>query len=226
MSEPPLCVSRVPIFASLSAVEQREVHDVARPRRVAAGEAVYAEGAPVASLLVVNTGRLRLSKGARDGGEQIIRVLEPGDFTGVESFLTGSGPGHTATAMTDTVLCEFRHADLGGLLDTYPQIGAAMLGSLANELTRTQERLVAQTLEPVERRVADYLVGLPARPHPRGLRIELPMAKKDVASYLGTSPESLSRSLRALTDAGVVELEGARTVVVLDSFALSELASS
>lgn len=226
MSEPPLCVSRVPIFAGLSAEEQREVHDVARPRRVGAGEVVYSEGTPVASLFVVNTGRLRLSKGAREGGEQIIRVLDTGDFTGVEAFLTGTGPGHSATAMTDTVMCEFRHADLGGLLERYPQIGTAMLGSLANELARTQERLVAQTLEPVERRVADYLLGLPTHPHPQGLLIELPLAKKDIASYLGTSPESLSRSLRALADAGVIETEGPRTVVVLDSFALSELASS
>ena len=222
---PPLCVSRVPIFAGLSPLEQDEVHELARPRRVADGETVYREGGPTASLLVVNTGRLRLTRAHRDGAEQLLRVLGPGEFVGVESFLTGAHPGHTATAMGATVLCEFRHDDLARLLERYPGIGAAMLAALATQLSRTEERLVAQTLEPVERRVADYLVSLPAAPHARGLRIELPLPKKDIASYLGTSPESLSRSLRALAQAGVIATEGAREVLVLDPFALDELAT-
>ncbi len=223
MSQPPLCVSRVPIFAGLAAGEQREVHDVARPRQVPDGDVVYAEGGPTASLLVVNTGRLRLSRSTSDGAEQLLRVLGPGDFVGVESFLTGAHPGHTATAMGETLLCEFRHEDLGGLLRTYPEIGAAMLATLAEQLSRTEERLTAQALEPVERRVVGYLLDLPARPHERGLLLELPLTKKDVASYLGTTPESLSRSLRALADAGVIETVGARGIVVRDAAALTTL---
>ncbi|MEE6282148.1 Crp/Fnr family transcriptional regulator [Georgenia sunbinii] len=225
MPTPPLCVSRVPIFAGISPSEQVEVHALARPRRVARGEIVYLEGEPAASLIVVNTGRLRLTKANADGDEQLLRVLEPGDFIGVESFLTGSHPGHTATAMADAVLCEFRHADLAGLLGTYPEVGAAMLGSLAAQLSRTEQRLAAQTLEPVERRVVDYLLDQPTRPHDHGLLVELPLTKKDIASYLGTTPESLSRSLRALTDAGIIETAGVAGIVVRDSVALEELLS-
>lgn len=226
MTAPPLCVSRVPIFAGLSAEEQLEVHELARPRRLADGERVYAEGGPTASLFVVSSGRLRLARSSREGSEQLLRVLAPGGFVGVEAFLTGSRPGHSATAMGKTELCEFRHADLGRLLERFPRIGAAMLAALAEQLSRTEERLVAQTLEPVERRVADYLASLPASPAPRGLRLELPLAKKDVASFLGTSPESLSRALRSLAEAGVLETDGPRGILVLDPVALEELSSS
>lgn len=225
MTDLPLCVSRVPIFAHLGRAEQIEVHTLARPRRAAAGERLYGEGERVASLLVVNSGRLRLTKANREGAEQLIRVLEPGDFIGVESFLTGAAPGHSATAMSESVLCEFRHDDLGDLLKNFPQVGAAMLGSLAEQLARTEERLATQTLEPVEGRVADYLLGLPSEPHERGLLVALPLSKKDIASYLGTTPETLSRTLRALADAGVIETESARAIVVRNPVALGELAS-
>jgi len=225
MSTPPPCVSRVPIFAGLSLAEQLEVHELARPRRVAGGDVLYAEAHGASSLFVVNRGGLRLSRSNRDGAEHLLRVLGPGDFVGITPFLTGSPADHTATATGSTELCEFRHADLPALLERFPQIGAAMLGALAEQLARTEDRLVAQTLEPVERRVADYLLALPTGPDPRGLRLTLPMSKKDVASYLGTSPESFSRSLRALARAGVIETDGARDVVVLDSFALSALGS-
>lgn len=223
MSVAPLCVSRVPIFAGLDAAEQHEVHRFARPRRLSDGELAYTEGDATASLLVVNTGRLRLTRSNSEGAEQLLRVLGAGDFIGVESFLTGARPGHTAAAMDDVVLCEFRHADLASLLERFPTIGAAMLAALAEQLTHTEERLVAQTLEPVERRVAEYLLDQPTTPDPRGHRITLPLAKKDIASYLGTSPESLSRSLRALAQAGIIVAEGTRDILVIDPFALGEL---
>ncbi|NKX92706.1 Crp/Fnr family transcriptional regulator [Sanguibacter hominis ATCC BAA-789] len=223
MSSLPVCVSRVPIFAGLTPVEQREVHDVARPRRLPDGETVYVEGDRVASLLVVNSGRLRLTRSSPDGGEHLLRVLDAGDFIGVESFLTGATPGHTATAMGATVLCEFRHADLQPLLDAHPGVGVAMLATLATQLSRTEERLTAQTLAPVERRLVGYLLDLPAQPHADGLLIELPLSKKDIASYLGTTPESLSRSLRALADAGIVESRGKRELLVRDAAALDDL---
>ena len=139
------------------------MHDVARPRRLPDGETVYVEGDRVASLLVVNSGRLRLTRSSPDGGEHLLRVLDAGDFIGVESFLTGATPGHTATAMGATVLCEFRHADLQPLLDAHPGVGVAMLATLATQLSRTEERLTAQTLAPVERRLVGYLLDLPAQ---------------------------------------------------------------
>src|SRR5690606_41535904 len=102
----PTCVSRVPIFAGLSPLEQDEVHEVARPRRVHDGELGYSEGDPSAHLLVVNTGRLRLTRPNRDGAEQLLRVLDARSFVGVESFPTEAHPGHISAAMRETWLCE------------------------------------------------------------------------------------------------------------------------
>ena len=136
--------------------------------------------------------------------------------------------------MRNLVACYYRHAGRnaecfergsGALKSAARRDGPryVVLRQVLQQLARTEERLVAQTLEPVERRVADYLMSLPARPTERGLLVELPLPKKDVASYLGTSPESLSRSLRALAQAGIIETRGAREVLVVDSFALGEL---
>ena len=58
------------------------------------------------------------------------------------------------------------------------------------------------------------------------MAVELPMAKKDVASYLGTTPETFSRRLRDLVDDGVVELAGRREVRILDAEALERRADA
>lgn len=57
-------------------------------------------------------------------------------------------------------------------------------------------------------------------------RVRLPMAKKDVASYLGTTPESLSRALHRLSTDGLIEVGEHGVVDLLDTPALRALAGS
>ena len=117
----------MPIFQGLSRDQQLEVARAARPTRVAAGEQVYAAGSAVAQLMVVHTGRVKISRISSDGHEQIVRVLGPGDFAGESAFLTGSRPDHGATAVEPGSMCVFRHRDLHRLVTAHPSIGMRML---------------------------------------------------------------------------------------------------
>lgn len=51
------------------------------------------------------------------------------------------------------------------------------------------------------------------------------MAKQDIAAYLGTTPETLSRRLAALSTSGIIELHGRRDVSILDIDALEHVAT-
>jgi len=219
------CVRRVPLFQALTLAEQREVAAVARPTRVAQNEHVYAAGADVSQLVVVHTGRVKVARTSADGHEQILRILGPGDFIGESAFLTGIHPDHTATALEDSRLCVFRHADLGVLIDRHASIGLRMLQSVSRRLGEAEARLAAAISSDVSARLADYLLGLPAHAEPgRHPEVVLPLAKKDVASLLDTTPESLSRQLRALTDAGVIAQGTGGRITIQDVDALSALA--
>ena len=94
-----LCVRRVPIFQGLSPAQQREVATYARPTGVGSGEQLYAAGQAVSQLLVVHSGRVKISRLSADGHEQIVRVLEPGDFVGEAAFVDGTRPDHFAVAL-------------------------------------------------------------------------------------------------------------------------------
>ena len=91
----------------------------------------------------------------------------------------------------------------------------------------------------MDSRLADYLLQLPSLPGaargttadlalsagpaaaPAALRVRLPLPKKDVASYLGTTPESLSRSLKRLTAKGLLQ-ESNGIVSILDPAGLED----
>ena len=220
-----LCVARVPLFQALTHEEQLAVADLARPQRVAKGDRIYSAGDDVSQLMVVHTGLLKMSRISVDGQEQIIRVLEPGEFVGESAFLNGGRPDHYATALEQGSMCVFRHQDVGALIARHPSVGLRMLQGVSRRLEQTEERLAAATSVEVGGRLARYLVDLPAHHESDGaVTLRLPLAKKDIASLLDTTPESLSRQLRRLQDAGVIDQRGPREVRLLDLDHLLSLA--
>lgn len=218
-------MTRVPLFRHLSRSDQLDVARVARPTRMERGEPVYAGGLSRAQLMVVHTGMLKIFRIDADGREQILRVVGPGDFFGESALLTGTGPGHFATALESGSMCVFRHADLEALVRAHPSIGLAMLQTVSRRLAETENRLVAVISGDVSSRLADYVLSLPVRQGPDGMTATLPLAKKDIASLLDTTPESLSRQLRRLSDSGVIATDSSRLIRILDVDALMGLAA-
>lgn len=222
--EDDLCVARVPLFQGLDRSSQLKVAGVARPARVSKGQQLYAAGSESSQLMVVHAGQLKLSRVSAEGHEQIVRVLGPGDFVGEAAFLHGGRPDYFATALVPGSLCVFRHADLSRLVEQHPSIGLRMLQAVSQRLRETEDRLAAVIVGDVSSRLAGYLLSLPTARRDGLAVVQLPLAKKDVASLLDTTPESLSRQLRRLQESGVIGQDGARTVVLKDPDALMTLA--
>lgn len=221
-----LCVARVPLFQGLTHAQQMEVAGFARSVRLDAVEQVYTAGSDVSQLLVVHTGQVKITRTSAAGHEQVIRVLGPGDFIGESSFLTGARPDHAAEALEHTQLCVFRHADLARLVEKHPSIGLRMLQGVSKRLGDTEARLASVISGNVSSRLADYLLALPAVPGSRGaIEVVLPLAKKDIASLLSTTPESLSRQLRKLTDSGTISQRDQGRITITDVTALSALST-
>ncbi|MFN8183556.1 MAG: Crp/Fnr family transcriptional regulator [Candidatus Nanopelagicales bacterium] len=219
-----LCVSRVPIFTELARSDQEAVARLARPVTFTAGELVSDEvSAP--QLLVVHEGRLKAARASVDGSEQLLRVIGPGDFIGEAGVLSGMTSNTRVTALDRTVACAFTHEALKGLLASHPRVMLRMLATMSRRLEQAEDRLAALATTDVTARLAGYLLGLPAVHRDGTATVTLPMAKKDVASLLGTTPESLSRGLTRLARGGLVDVDGGR-VTLLDPGGLDRVASN
>mgnify|MGYP003383294374 CR=1 FL=1 len=96
------CVSRVAVFASLSAQDQQRVEELARPTNLKAGEAAYRADDDLSQLMVLHSGRLKIFRLSADGSEQLIRVLAPGDFTGRLRCSRASAPDSAQSGITAT----------------------------------------------------------------------------------------------------------------------------
>lgn len=221
------CVARVPIFAGLAPEQQSEVAAFARPLRLARGAFAYTPGSPLRRLLVVHRGRISMRHLTPDGREQLVRVLEQGDVVGEAAFVTGDPPDHEAVAAVDSELCAFDHADLVELVRRHPDIAVRMLQVVTSRLVRAERMLAAFARSEVETRLAAWLLDQPATTDETGRRVVLlAMAKKDLASYLGTTPETLSRRLASMVRQGLIGLAGRRAILLLDGPGLEARASA
>lgn len=214
------CVSRVPVFSRLSGVLQGEVARYARPVRVAAGEVVFVAGQADPRLFVVHEGRVKIVRTSVGGRSSIVRTLGPGEVGGELAFLTGARPEQDAIALESSRLCMFAHADLADLLGRFPGIAVGMLQTLAARLGSAERMVAALASADVGARVAAYLLDCPTSWAAAGhSTVRLPVAKKDVASLLGTTPETVSRTLAAFQRDGLVRVRGG-DIDILDGVAL------
>jgi CRP/FNR family transcriptional regulator, anaerobic regulatory protein len=221
-SEP--CVALVPVFRDLDAAQQQEVARLAKPRRVRRGEPVFRAGEATARLYVVHEGRVRISRRSASGHEHVLRILGAGDVVGEAAFLGGGRPETDAIALEDCRLCVFDHARLDDLIRRYPDVAVRMVRTLSERLASTERILAAVTSADVRTRVAAYLLDCPVvGRNADHVLVRLPAAKKDIASYLGTTPESFSRALAALAADGVIGTVAGREVEILDGRRLEDL---
>jgi CRP/FNR family transcriptional regulator len=213
----------VPVFAGLTPAEQLDVARLARPVRLHDGERLYGPGDPRPRLAVVHRGRLRVSRPTADGRDRVLRVVGPGEVVGEVEVLTGRAPTDLVRALGETRVCAFRPGDLDELLG-HSSVARAAIRALAERLARSDEATAVAGASPVVARLAAYLLAQPRAGAPGREVLRLPLARTDIASLLGTTPESLSRALRTLRDAGAVEGGRGRVLVLLDTGHLEELA--
>lgn len=217
------CVRRVPIFSRLTVEQQDAVGSFARPVTLATGDLLHRAGESIGQLFVVHTGAVKLVHTTARGRLHLVRVAGPGEAVGEHEFLTGERSRHFVEAAETTRLCVFDHADLAQLVSTYPGISVGMLRSLSERVSDAERRLALSALE-VPARVAGYLLDLPADIQAGSYQVTLPLPKKDIASWLATTPESLSRALKRLEQRRIIQVERDE-ITLVDVEALEELAA-
>jgi len=210
----PLCHSPAASMGAPSPVESR--------RRLAPGECLYHARSPHASIYAVRAGFLKASVPGACGTAQVVRFLLPGDVAGLEGY-AGGVHETDAVALGDCEVCEIPAYRAEILSDFNPRIGAQLRRLLAQELVAARASAASLASRDVHERIGRFLVDLGRRWRGRGYsatRFRLPMSRRDIASYLGLTPETLSRALSGFQARGWIRLKG-RELDLLEPAALA-----
>ena len=195
-------------------------------KQVGRGTLLASEGEAAGRFGVVVTGKARVYHLQADGRIITFETVGSGEPLAAVAALAGARYPATVDAATDATVAWLPREALFDLMAAEPAVARALIADLANRVVNLTS--VVQTLAlDVPGRLARFLFqrSLAAgEATPEGLRVPLGMSKAELASSLGTVPETLSRAFARLRDEGVLDVRG-REVVVFDVGALARLGS-
>lgn len=209
------CITLVPIFNHLEGEQLDEIVGSIKSAHYKKGETIYRAGDESDSLYIVSSGKIRIYRLSESGKEQLQRILLPGDFTGELALFRQSVHESYGEAMMDTDICMITRDDLRKFLLKYPSISIHIMEEFSNRLGASERQAARVATERVETRIALYLVDC-VEDQGGSMDITLPMTRKDLASYLGTTPETISRKLTDLEDMGYIQQKSGKKIRILD----------
>lgn len=184
------------------------------------GAYLFREGEPSLGCYLVQSGAVNVHRVNAAGKEQVIHVFRAGESLAEASLASPTGyPAHARVVESGTVLL-IPKAPILDLIGRRPDLALRMLGSMSTHLRVLVGMLDDLTLKDVETRLLNWLVKN-GRAAPGGV-IRLPGTKRELAAELGTSSETLSRTLARLRDQQMIAVS-ARAITVLAAPALAAL---
>lgn len=197
------CVELVTIFQNLSETDLETVATLVTDHHYKSGEYLFTAGDAADSLLILAHGQAKVFQMAANGKEQMLRILQTGDFDGEAALFANSDHNSFAQALMDTDVCQISRQDFQKLMQETPELAVNMVNALGRRVAQLEQQTTEVTTSSVESRLANYLLETSA-----GLDetvFTLPLKKKDIATYLGTTPETISRKLTSLAKQGMIQ---------------------
>lgn len=210
------------LFAGVTAEDLEKLAEVGRLRSFEKGELLFSFGEEARGFFVVGKGKVKIYRLSPDGKERILHIVQPGG-TFAEAAIFGDGlyPAF-AEPLEKSLLLFFPRAEFLDLLHRHSQIAINMIGGLARFLRQFATQIEELTFKDVPARLARFLTDLCGDEEDV---VTLPISKTQLASRLGTVSETLSRTLRKLSDEGLIEVRG-KEITILDVDRLEDLAES
>jgi CRP-like cAMP-binding protein len=217
-------IAAIPLFEGLSQRQCNELAGIAVDRSYKRGQIIFSEGDGGIGLYVLIAGRVKVYKLSPDGKEQILHLFEPGEPFGEASVFAGQPfPAH-AEALEKSRIFFFPRGAFIELIKGDPSLALNMLAILSRRLRKFTALIEDLSLKEVPGRLAAYLLyASEQRANSEDLKLDI--AKNQLASLLGTIPETLSRILTKLVRQGLIQMDGSR-IKIKDRQGLEELAQA
>ena len=215
------------MFNALNHEDLREIVKLTKHPIYKKGEALCHEGDVLATLFIVNEGKVKLTKFNVDGKEQILSIISEGGIFGEYHLFSDSEPyNFTAVALSDAHICTLSKEHLDYLLEKHPSINRKIFAELSKKLIQTEN--LAQNLSSVntDAKVAYVLLDFAANyglAEGGTIRIDIPVTREEMANYAGLTRETMSRKLNGLMKAGIIETIGNKVILIKDKGYLESL---
>ena len=218
-------LSRCVLFQGISDSDRNTLLGIAMERHLAKKATLFGEGDRAEGFYLILTGSVKVFKISPDGKEHILHIFGPGEPVGEVPVFSGKEFPAFAETLKKSDLLYFPRSRFLDLASRHPQILLNMLATLSMRLRKFAQKIEQLSLKEVASRLSEALLEMAAESSGEGEEhvARLRVTKAQLASQLGTTPETLSRTFQKMTRLGLIRVESKR-VELLDRQGLQGLA--
>ena len=209
---------RAPLFQALDDDGAAALQAGVTIVELARAERLFDEGASGNQLYVVLEGKIKLTRAAADGRENLLLVVGPGEMFGELSLFDPRPRTASAIAVTDSRLGALAHDDLRHWLTGRPDVALHLLQALAQRLRRANDVVADLVFTDVPGRVAKALLDLADRfgaVRDDGLQVNHDLTQEELAQLVGASRETVNKALADFAARGWLQLS-AKSVLLIE----------
>lgn len=203
-------LQNIPLFNELTREELEHLSRITSHHTYEKHTFVFVEGESREAVFFIQGGTIKTYKVDKDGNEQVMSLLQKGDMFPHIGFFDDSPYPATAEVIQKADLLVMRIDDFDQLLMEKPQIAIKVMKMMGRKILQLQERLQELISSDVFRRVIHMLLRLAEEYGEKrndGVYIGLPMTNRDIANMVGTSRESVNRTLNQLRKENLLEID-------------------
>lgn len=208
------------LFQGLPSQEIDEIVAIVVEKKYQRGETIFFEGDAGNGFYMVTEGRVKIFKMSLNGKEHILHIFGEGEPFGEVPVFHGQPFPATAEVLVKSTALFFPRDRFVDLVIRTPSIALNMLAVLSMRLRRFASQIESLSLKEVPARLAGYLLYL-LEEQGREDSVDLEISKGQLASLLGTIPETLSRIFAKMSEEGLIEVVG-RRINILDRQGLED----
>jgi CRP/FNR family transcriptional regulator len=197
------------LFMGLPAVDIAAIASFVIPKHLDKGEYLFREGDRSEGFYIVQKGTINVHRVSAAGKEQVIHLFRPIESFAEATLATEGGYPADARATEPTTVLLVPKDDFVDLLRRRPELALRMLGSMSQHLRVIVGLLDDLTLKDMETRLANWLLKQCPRPVSAAqVEIKLDRTKRVLAAEMGTTSETLSRTLAKFRDQKLLRVRG------------------
>lgn len=211
---------KVPLFASLSDDKLEMIAALTAKKNYTKENVIFFEEDEGDSFFIINEGHVKVAKFSDEGKEFILSMLGPGDFFGDMSLLDSEPRSATVIALENTQVTIIRRSDFHAALREYPSIAIELLSEISKRLREANRKIGNLALLDVYGRLARTLIDFARSEgmtrNDGRISFKRP-THQAIANMIGTSRETVTRTLGDLHRRGYLELSG-KEIILNDNF--------
>lgn len=206
------------IFNTLDDHEMEPIIDIANSKKYRVGNIVFMQHEPITDVHFIQEGKIKIYKTDYEGKEQIVNILQKDDMFPHQGFFRkGNYPAH-AEVLEATNLVNIPILSFENFLLTHPEICIKMFKVLGGIIIDLQERLEEKILYNVYEQIVLLLMRL-ARKNGKQIeqdvhQLNLPFTNSELANMIGSSRETVSRTLSKLKKDNLIETDSSGRLII------------